>query len=658
MKRIFTLAVLLLAFGVTYAQTTEDYAVELSADVSETPLQITLKWKPRSTDPPSYIISKKAKTATSWGTPIATLTASDTSYVDAAVIRDSGYEYQVLATGATFVSSGYIFAGVRNPAIHNRGTMLLIVDSLFSDSCSAQLDTLMEDLSGDGWQLIRHNFLRTTSDTVIKNTIAADYAAHTNVKSILIVGHIAVPYSGDQNPDGHPDHLGAWPADVYYANITGPWTDVTVNDVSAGYTANQNIPGDGKWDQVDIPSPVQLQIGRIDFNNMPAFGSTEVQMMKRYLAKDHAYKMDLLAVRHRALISDNFGVFSGEAFAQNGWRNFAPLVSKDSVSAISFISSLAGSSYQWAYGCGGGSFTSAGGIGNTSDFAANPNNGIFHMIFGSYFGDWNVQDNFLRAPLCANPPALTNCWAGRPNWFFHHMTLGENIGYGAMLTQNNTGALYQPSNYGATMVHVALMGDVSLRTDYIQQPTSLVVTSTFHAGATLTWAVSPDPAVIGYYVYRADSVYGYYQKMSGMLTTTTFNDVIGISGMKHYMVRPVKLTSTPSGRYYNLGVGITDSAAISFAPLQAEEQIVPGITLSLFPNPAGTNLNVTVNTGAPSVVTMYVINDVGQMFHTVTKQLSAGDNHYVLNVANMVPGVYNLVVNTGSNTIVKRFVKI
>lgn len=656
MRRIFILLVLLLAGNIVFAQTSQDAAVQLIAIPSESPLNITLRWKPITYSSPTYQIWKKAKGAISWGTSIGSTT--DSFYVDNAVILDSAYEYLVRAVGS-ITSYGYIYAGVRNPAIHNRGTLILLVDSTFTDSCRTNIATLMSDLSGDGWQLIRHDFNRTTTDVTVKAAISADYAALPDVKAVLILGHIAVPYSGDLNPDAHPDHKGAWPADIFYSCMTG-WTDVTVNNISASYLWNHNAPGDGKWDASIIPSTAQLQVGRVDFYDMPAFAATEVQKMRSYLNKDHKYKMDSLAVRHRGIISDNFGYFSGEAFAANGWRNFSPLVGKDSLTdnPSGFISSLAAESYQWAYGTGGGSFTSAGGIGNTSNFASNPVNGIFTILFGSYFGDWNVTNNFLRAPLCSTTPALTCCWAGRPNWFFHHMALGENIGYATLLSQNNPGGGYQPYGYASTGVHVALMGDVSLRTDYIQPVSNLAFVTPYHAGATISWTASPDPAVIGYYVYRADSLYGHFERITPtMVTTTSFLDGVGVSGLKYYQVRPVKLTLTPSGKYYNLGIGVTDTATVSYAPLQIAP-VQPTIALNVYPNPAQNYINVTVHADMASVATMYVINTAGQRFHTVTKQLNAGDNKYALSINEMVPGVYTLVVRTNDKELTTKFVKL
>ena len=355
------------------------------------------------------------------------------------------------------------------------------------------------------------------------------------------------------------------------------------------------------------------------------------------------------------------GYFGGEGFAANGWRNFAPLVGRDSVFAIPFISSLAANSYQWSYGCGGGTFTSAGGIGTTADFAANPQNGIFTLLFGSYFGDWNVQNNFLRAPLCASTPALTSCWAGRPNWFFHHMALGENIGYSTITTQNNADpGIYQPANYGARGVYVALMGDLTLRTDYIKPATNLAISAPADSGAFLTWTASPDADVIGYYVYRADSLYGYYQRLSGMLTATDYHDAAPApDGLKYYMVRPVKLQATPSGAYYNLGVGITDTSTVSFPvpPLQVAT-VAPRIELSVFPNPAQNYLNANVSADAPGIVTMYVVDVTGRVSDICTRQLNKGNNYYALNISNMASGTYTLVVKDGDNVIVKKWVKL
>jgi hypothetical protein len=642
-------------FNYSFGQTTSDYAVQLTANVQQSPAKITLNWKLIS-GVTTYTVYKKSKTGTSWGAAIATLTATDSTYTDNAVIADSAYEYAVRGNGST-APNGYIYAGIQYPAIHNRGAIILMIDSTFTDSCSFEINRLMQDLRGDGWQVLKHDVARTASDTNVKRLIINDYNSYANVQGLLLLGHVAVPYSGDLNPDGHPDHLGAWPADVYYGDINGTWTDVSVNDTGAGYALNKNKPGDGKWDQTIIPSLIELQIGRIDFYNMPAFTKTEIQLMRSYLDRDHLFKMDSLNIPHRGIVDDNFGTFGGEAFAQNGWRNFPPLVGKDNTQPYDFITTLNDSAYLWAYGCGGGWFSGAGGIGSTTDFTTNNVNSIFTMLFGSYLGDWNAQNDFMRAALCSNTPALTCCWAGRPNWFFHHMALGENIGYSARLTQNN--GLYNNAGYGVNFVHVALMGDPSLRIDYIKPPSALTISTTpLNSGAHLTWSASPDAGVIGYYVYRSDSEYGSYSKISPMLTSTAFHDSVGVTnGLKYYLVRPVKLQQTPSGNYYNLGIGITDTATVSY-PLFLNTIAYNLTDIALFPNPAKDKLNVLLSTGATGTATLFIVDIYGRKILAAQQQIRQGENTIIFNISNIAPGIYTLCTTIDGHTQTNKWVKL
>lgn len=669
MKQFFTLLFVSLFCYTAKAQNSADFAVQLTATTQISPARITLHWLPLS-DTNIYKIYKKTKTSLTWSSSIVTLHSSDSAYTDTTVIVDSAYEYFVAADhyiGGTYkwTATGYIYAGIKSPAMHSKGGLVVVVDSTYLDSCADGLHKLMKDISGDGWQIFRHNVSRSLKDTAVKRLIKDDYTNNANVKAVLLVGHVAVPYSGDLNPDGHPDHLGAWPADVYYADLTGTWTDASVNDTASPYSWTKNGIGDGKWDQTQIPALTALQVSRIDVYNMPGSTGTDIQLMTRYLAKDHIYKMDSLYMRHRGIISDNFGVFSSsagyEAFASTAWRSFPPLLTRDSIAPTSaLIANLDTATFQWAYGCGGGSFTSAGGIGNSADFAAADMNGIFTVLFGSYFGDWNVPNGFLRAPLCANVPALTSCWAGRPYWYFHHMALGENIGFAAWHSQNNDGNRYgPPSIYGIQdWVHIALLGDLTLRTDYIKPANNLTITHTTLHGANLTWTASADGSVLGYYVYRATSEFGNYQKISGMVSGLTFHDTVGSNGLKFYMVRPVKLQSTPSGAYYNLGIGITDSATVSF-PISAVEN-TPIVTLNfeLYPNPASNYINVAINAEAASTATLSVVNIKGDRFATATKQIQQGTNVFSLQVADLPAGMYTVQVTAGGNTTVKKWIKL
>jgi hypothetical protein len=559
MRKILLLlpAFIVLLSGIGYSQTCQDVSVELIAAVQASPPQITLYWVGNA-GATEYTLYRKLKTGTAWGSPIATLPGTATEYVDDSVETGVSYEYKVVRTATNYTGYGYINAGIEIPVIEQRGILILVVDDTFSEPLSDEIKRLINDFEGDGWQVIQYNVSRTAAVTEVKGLILSAYNADPeNTKAVFLFGHVPVPYSGNINPDGHPDHKGAWPADVYYAEMNGTWTDATVNTTNATDPRNHNTPGDGKFDQSILPSDVELQIGRVDFANMPAFSSPEEELLKNYLDKDHAYRQKEFTAIHRGVIDDNFGYFSGEAFAASGWKNMGPLVGPGNVIAADYFTTMTGNSYLWSYGCGGGWYQGASGVGSTADFANSDLQGVFTLLFGSYFGDWDTPDNFLRAAL-AQGKMLTNAWSGRPHWQFHHMALGENIGYDVRVSQNNSNLYY--ANYGSRFIHIALMGDPTLRNDVVA-PVSNVIATTTDIYCNITWSASPE-SVLGYNIYmKNDTMTDYIRLNQNPVTGTSYTDTCLLyPGVYTYLVRALMLQSSPGGTYYNLSQGISDTA--------------------------------------------------------------------------------------------------
>lgn len=554
-------ALLILVYGTTVtAQTCRDASVELRADVQADPPVITLNWPPHD-DANNFVIYRKLKSENNWGSVMSILDPDATQYVDTTVSMNVSYEYRVLKTSDVATGHGYINSGIEVQATEFRGIMILVIEETIKDSLALEIATLVDDLEGDGWQVRSKYVSRDADVTSVKETIVNTYNEDkTNTKAVYLLGRIPVPYSGDIFPDGHPDHEGAWPADVYYGEMNGNWTDNVINVVVANQERHRNTPGDGKFDQSVIPGDTELQVGRVDFANMPAFTATEIQLLRNYLNKSHAYKHKMFAPVHRAVVDDNFGYFSGEAFAASSWKNFGPLCGPENVEAGDYFTTMADSSYLWSYGCGGGSYTSAGGIGNTNNFAASNLQSVFTMLFGSYFGDWDATNNFLRAPL-AQGTTLTNAWSGRPHWMFHHMGLGENIGYSARLTQNNNG--FYHASYGARFIHIALMGDPSLRNDVVA-PAKNVVATRLGDGAEISWEASDDN-VMGYHVYVKSDQTPEYIRLNDepVLSGTYTHPCLPDTGLHTFMVRGLALQTSPSGTYYNLSQGLTDTAMIT-----------------------------------------------------------------------------------------------
>jgi len=202
----------------------------------------------------------------------------------------------------------------------------------------------------------------------------------------------------------------------------------------------------------------------------------------------------VLFINHRA--STGYG----DAFATAIKGDWGHLEGPQNVSAGDYFTAMTGQSYLWSYGCGPGWWDNSFGVGTTQQFATSNLQGVFSILFGSYFGDFDCQNNFMRASM-ATGRILTSCWAGYPNWFLHHMGLGETIGFEAVLTQNNGNNHYEPNNPNAGRVHIALMGDPTLRMHMVGPPGTVACTFVNSSTATVTWGPSAD-AVLGYNVYR------------------------------------------------------------------------------------------------------------------------------------------------------------
>lgn len=502
---------------------------------------------------------------------------NDTFFVDNNVVPNQAYEYGVFASHTNLIS-GYVAAGINIEAKHHQGNVLLMIDSTYMVAAQNELDLFKRDLIKEGWKVLTQYAGRGESPTVVKQRISNCNNTHT-LEGVILLGHIPVPYSGDIAPDAHMDHVGAWPADVYYADMCSPtntiWQDVVLNNTSASSIRNHNQVGDGKYDvsSIGYTTSTKIFVGRIDVVNMSQISTNDVQLFKQYINKNHVYKASLKKFKKQGLIDDHFGFFYGEAFAQNGWRNMCALLGRDSITEGNYLTELKNDSYLWSYACGGGWGYGATGIGITANFNTTQLESVFTMLYGSYFGDWDNSNNFLRAPIASPSSTLVSFWAGRPNWFMHNMALGEPIGYSYLNTVDNVGS-YFPKGAANAQVHQALHGDPTLKMYVYEAPSELEAFEISNgAQVKLEWQASVDPGVTGYYVYRASSINGDFQLLNQLpVTTLSFVDNSplpsgGNINSTAYMVRAVKLEQTVTGSFYNLSPGDITEGFSSNAPL-------------------------------------------------------------------------------------------
>lgn len=641
MKRLLFNLFLFLSFIAFNQTNAELLSVQIEATVQESPAQITLNWTSYGS-PTGFDLYRRTE-GQNW-TSIASLPGSMNNYTDLTVSVDTAYEYKIVKNGSTD-GYGYIDAAITLPAVTNRGIMIVVVEDTYQGNPAFDnaINQTIKDIENDGWFVKRVDVNQSDAVSGVKTAIETVYNEAPNMtKALYLIGHVPVAYTGNFNPDGHSNHIGAWASDTYYADMDHNWTDANVNNTSAAQSRNHNVPGDGKFDQ-DQHNGLELQVGRVDFANMGAFSASEEELLIRYLNKAHAYKTKVFTAQERAIVDDNFTSYA-EGFASSGYRNFAPLVATTNIDNTSdYMSTQSAGSYMWSYGCGAGSFTSCSGIGNTSNFASDSLQNIFTMLFGSYFGDWDSDNNLLRASI-AQGQTLNATWAGRPHWYFHKMALGGTIGASAQLSQNNTSDYFLSTLL--TFIrwnHMGLMGDPSTRMHYITPPSNLSVTNVNNA-AEISWTASTDNNVLGYNIYRFKAnEYTYTKVNTPLVTGTTYTDnTVPSAGEYTYVIKAVKLKNTPSGTYYNQSLGIRDSDEFSVG---VEENV--STTFKMYPNPAHENVQIIYDADQFSQgLNIVLYNLTGQRIKTEIQ--SNANGRIQLSTQSLKNGVY-LVNLTGEN---------
>lgn len=656
------LAIAVLCVSATlHAQGPRDYTVPLRASFNAASGSVTLTW-PANADGKEYEIYRKGAMAANFpAAPLAILDSSATVFTDTGLTQHNGYEYRVLRLSrrvvgtdsvtkqplyAQWYATGYIVAGAK-VIPNDRGRVLVLVDSTMMQPLADKIDRLLVDLRNEGWTATSIAVPRAeTFDGAmvmrVRNLIKDEHKVEP-LSSVLLIGRVPIPYSGNMAPDGHvPDHLGAWPADGIYGDINGVYNDAAVNTNNTSRPVNANLPGDGKYDPSIFTTPLEIPVGRVDFFDMPAFTASEVDLLKRYLDKNHAFRTNAWTVRTGGIIDDNFGTY-GEVFAASAWRSFVVFGGDTAVRPGDFFGDLAGpTTYQFAYGCGGGTNTSAGGVGTTDDMAAKPVHAVFTLLFGSYFGDWNTSNNFLRASIATDPRALTCGWSGRPHWYLHHMAMGEPIGHSVRLSQNNqtivNSALgnYIPNivytNQGSGVasagdrgVHIALMGDPTLRAEMIPVPGVASATSStvYPNKVNLTWTPPTSP-VDGYLVYRAKGNDTKFTRITPEpLTTTTFLDSLRNEGPVRYRIVTLSLRASASGTYYDMGPGVETS--VTTTSLHDVTEL--GTDMRISPNPTNGTTTMTITTSESTPLRVHIHDLTGRTLWSFTTDAVAPGTH-------------------------------
>lgn len=655
MKRSLLLLLCLFLYQAYGQDAARNWTVQASAEANPADPSITLKWLPNATVAEIYYIWKKEKGTVGWGTSVGSVpTGGDLEWTDTDVELGGSYEYMIqLRTGGSVYAWTYINAGVEVQLNPNKGDILLLIDETHADALSDEIDTLEMDLYNDGWMVTRHLVDPAMTPADLKDEIKGYYNELPNLTSLYLLGNIPVPYSGDLYPDLSFFHRGAWPADVYYGDMFGEWTDTEVNTTSATDPRNHNIPGDGKFDPSTVVSTINLQVSRVDFSNLSAFVDPEVELLRNYLNKVHEFKTTAYIPVERGLIDQSALSFHSEGFAQNGFRNFTAFFGPDSIAELDYWTTLNGNDYLWSYGCGDGTYSLANGLNGgsaltTNHIADGSSESTFTMLYGSQFGDWDTPNNLLRASI-ASGRTLSCSWAGRPNFHYHHMAMGENIGYSARASQDIYSDYISLTLGGGAYVtiegvHVAQLGDPSLRMYYVASPTEVEAVNN-DVIADISWTASTDEEIDGYNIYRRPENGLWIRINPELVSETTYSDTtVPGPGDYRYMVKAAKLKTNGSGTFYNESLGAEGTT--SFV---AGINEVTNFHWDVFPIPSNGMFTIQSDR-LMTQVEVYAPD--GKLIYTEQS------NNYIekLDLLGVEPGVYFIRVKTDNTWLNKRLV--
>jgi hypothetical protein len=559
---------------------------KLAAQVTNSPPSINLIWPNNPVIP--WTVQKRLLGDTNWSTLQTNVTASH--YLDTNIVAGNRYEYQLLYANSGYAPyDHYILAGLDATPIESRGKVVLLVDQTLATALTNDLVQLKQDLVGDGWQVLRHDVARhvdgadysanTNNLATIKGLIKSDYTnAPNDVKAVFIVGHVTIPYSGYVAVDGHDgsdgtnynacaDHRGAWPADVFYGDMVGTWTDGNTNIIANSCRPELNIaPNDGKFDNNSLPAAPKLAVGRLDFARMPIFtnppagvtAKSETQLIQQYLAKDHNYRFNGLTISNRAIVNGYWPeperASLNRVTAQHVVRNSARWFGLDFGNVVrdDLFSKTNSDSYFLGALTAGGGYGSIGTYvsSNLIHIANEPKIG-FYVLTGSYFADWNSDDNLLRSVLATPNYGLASMWGYQTQVRFENMALGGMIGDGLVRTETWD---YQHGQYGGgSRVHT-LLGDPTLRLHRVSPPSVPMLTD-YTTLMVFSWTASPD-ADVKYNVYAADSSDGPFTRQNADPLTVNYYYMSHPAPHPFYQARGVKAVTTGSGTYTNISQAI------------------------------------------------------------------------------------------------------
>ena len=576
---------------------------------SDTGAGIRLTWErgwegDPQTNSAMYGISRRLVGTSDWSLVVPSI--QEQAWTDTGVVPGEYYEYRI-GRNPTVPAAEIptIFAARRGAAIDRRGRAILVVDETVAEPLNKELAALRRDLRADGWTVVSTNVprhadlsypypnaydytnrcvpLNAIRSQRIKAFIRSQYqedVRRTNV--VFLIGHVPLPYSGfDNSVDGHADHTGAFPADSWYGDMTGLWSDRITRE--SANVINRNIAGDGRLDQDTLPrepdgSPGRLEVpvGRIDFSYMEtlaggrSLAATELRLYRAYFEKVARWRRGQLPAedRFRAWTTTDARFFR---LIPTVLRLQSRLWGEREISPSELLEDTfrAPATALWGIHGDFGGFDAVGTPGGATHHPVSRiaqggagawPQAMFTLYFGSYFGEWfHWKDDLLRTLLAAPDSVLTTTWLDIWDgtvWRADRFHLGAP--YAAALQDTFA------AHAGVSCRTTAILGDPFLR-EHPLAPVPGLSMSSKGGAVVLTWPSHP-AAAEGFRLYRRPrpgvNEHAEWLRVADLPAgSTRYEDHPAGNEAPAYMIKAMALKSTGSGSYINLSLGTTTENA-------------------------------------------------------------------------------------------------
>lgn len=609
-----------------------------------------------------------------WILQVEGLTPGTESWTDDNVNFGEVWEYQVKRANNNGVAIGYAVASIGHDQSAYQGQMILVVSDDYSEALPDEILRLKKDLTADGWFVNELIVAKGSSDlddgenvVGVKDSISMIYKnapIDDKPKVLFLLGSVPLPRlgTGMQPPDGHIEASGARGSDSYYADIDGIFTDTATYDVpEQNNILLKNYPDDFKWDQDKIPTELEMAFGRVSFLRVASgVFEDEMEMVKTYLDRLHDFRY----------VSNGQKIGTKTAFNETGYSNSTD-ASYRCLPALSGAENVINSSISTP--SGHNEWVSQNGpfmwymsnqhVPQINEWESIGMDALVYSSDQSYFGYGdlpngsganNWQANVIRRILGYNTQCLISLWTTSAINVFHQAGVGEPLGYACkhimdhdVGNQNYEKAVQEwdtPDWWNRT--HFNFFRDPTLRL-YQTIPARNLQASNNAGEFILNWDVSTDENLIGYHVYKSDSEFGVYQKISdALITDNSFIDP-SYQVKDWYMLRAIGEQTTGSGIFLNPSQGIF---------LQGDIELTSKVSdisahVKVFPNPAQSIINIS-SEKAFEKLEIFDING-NRVF---AKTFSANKVHKV-NIEEFAAGTYLLKTTSGSEFMKRTFVK-